>query len=124
MIATSSTTHLCLIFWSRWIVTTAIADVYHTLGHRGFVSHHPSSRMCLLTGATTRCKDEKWTGLLSRSSLNHKLTAGVKKYSGHGDSFEEVTVSTLFIYTCPVCVTSGAPRNQPPPLFIFTYLIT
>jgi hypothetical protein len=79
VIATSSTTHWCFIFCSRWALTTAIADVYHTLRHRGFVSHHPPSRMCLLTGATTRCKDELWTGLLSRSSSNHKLTAGVKK---------------------------------------------
>ena len=61
------------------------------------------------TMSATKSKCDKWTGLLSRSSSNHKLTAGVKKYSGHGDSFERYTVSTLSLYTCPVSVIDGAP---------------
>ena len=31
-------------------------------------------------------------------------------------------MSTLFLYTCPVCVITGAPREQPRPRFIFTFL--
>ena len=70
----------------------------------------------------TKCKDEKWTGLPSLSSSNHKHRAGVKKYSGHSDSFERVTVSTLFLYTCLVLVIRETPREQPRPLSIFTLL--
>ena len=57
---------------------------------------------------------------LSRSLCYHAHMASVKKYSGHGVSFERVTVSTLFRYACLEFVIRGTPRDQPRPLFIFT----
>ena len=47
-----------------------IADGSHTHPIRGCVS---------LTEAAKKCKDDKRTEVLSRSSSNHRLTAGVKK---------------------------------------------
>ena len=52
------------------------------------ITWHCMYTACCDTMPATKSKCDKWTGLLSRSSSNHKLTAGVKKYSGHGDSFE------------------------------------
>ena len=39
----------------------------------------------------------------------------------HGDSFKRVTVSTLFLYTCPVLVVRETPREQPRPFSTFNY---
>ena len=73
------------------------------------------------TMPATKSKCDKWTGLLSRSSSNHKLTAGVKKYSGHGVSFDRVTVSTSFLHTCSLFPLKQDSRENPRPVFVVTH---
>jgi hypothetical protein len=63
----------------------------------------PCMKLLHDTVVATNCKNKKCTGLLFRSCSNHKLRASVKKYSGHGDSFEE-TMCHLYFFTLALCL--------------------